>query len=198
MVVESIFNGKGFIRPISKTAATHHFEIQNFSDASSKFNGTNIQLGDIVFVRSLSGVFFRLIVSEIKRKSPFSLELLAIDVVGNLGNIVPQNVAIFRETLNHQYPQFPNGIPSVMRAALESHYAILADVLDSCNGTLITASQITGSETMCLKNANGSESKILISELRKYFHTFEDKMSQNWLFTTNNNGQLLGNTPPQY
>jgi hypothetical protein len=201
-MVTTLFNGRGYLRPKGKSGTTYHFDIVNFIDESSKYNGNLIALGDVVFVRSLDGNYYRLLVSEIVRKSPYNLELKAIDPTGACGYIIAQNTAIVRETPIHKYPQFPNGIPSVLRSALESYYAVLADyeaANTACDGSVIIASDIVGEETMKIEKADGSCVRITLTELRKYMHTFVAPNNTLHLFEVNSDSQLFGDiAPPQY
>jgi hypothetical protein len=196
-MVTTLFNGRGYLRPKGKSGTTYHFDIVNFVDESSKYNGNLIELGDVVFVRSLDGNYYRLVISEIVRKSPYNLTLKATDPSGTCGYIIAQNTAIVRETTIHKYPQFPNGIPSVLRSALESHYAVLADyeaASAACGGSVILAKDIIGTENICLENADGTKSKITLEELRRYMHTFVSPNTTKHYFEANDNEQLFTNS----
>jgi hypothetical protein len=67
-----------------------------------------------------------------------------------------------------------------------------------CNGNLISAGDLVGTETVCLTSQDGlTQYKISLTELRKWMHTFEYG-SKKFLFETNEHGQLEGDEPPQY
>ena len=77
-------------------------------------------------------------------------------------------------------------------------YTNNTEVTSNCNGNLISAGDIVGTETVCLTSQDGlTQFKISLVELRKWMHTFEIN-GKKFLFETNETGQLEGDTPPQY
>lgn len=198
-MVTNLFNGKVYVKPLTKSGSSFNVGI-TFQDETSYFKGSDAQIGDVLFVRAMTGRYFRLFITAIQFQNYRTINATVIDPTnGGFTYLVAQHCALVRETPIRKYPMFPPGIPPVLRGAMESYYAVLADYQDSCSGDLITASDVQGTETICLENEDGTQSKIALSELRKYMHTWKTPNGNDYFFDkVTDAGQLEGSTPPQY
>ena len=125
-MVTNLFNGKVSVKPLSRNGAYFNVTMY-FTDDTNYFKGSDVQIGDVLFIRAMTGRYFRLVITAIEFKNYQIIKATVHDETGNFNYLVAQNAALVRETPNRKYPMFPNGIPSVLRSAMMSYYAVLAD-----------------------------------------------------------------------
>ncbi len=125
-MVTNLFNGKVSVKPISRNGAYFNVTMY-FTDDTNYFKGSDAQIGDVLFIRAMTGRYFRLVITAIEFKNYQIIKATVHDETGNFNYLVAQNAALVRETPNRKYPMFPNGVPSVLRSAMMSYYAVLAD-----------------------------------------------------------------------
>lgn len=196
----NLFNGLVYVKKSVKSGGLYELTLV-FKDLSSQFRGIDAQIGDVVYCRAPDGKGQRLEIKAIALK--VSSQIICTVQPQNAFPYIPtQWCALVRETENHQYPQFPVGLPLAIRGIMESYFAWKVDFLSgntevSCSGNLITAAQVKGSETVCLNNEDGTKTKITLLELRKYMHIFKAPDGEQHEFKVTNEGQLIGR-PPQY
>lgn len=195
----------GLVRVLSITRINGgFFDLRlSFQDKRGTFNGSNVEIGDMVYIRGLDGKGYRLTVTQITLKS-FNFIECRVQPDSPIWTFQMQGCVIVRETTNWKYPMFPQDTPKPLLTLMLNHYAILADRLDGntegvCSGNLITAGDVKGTETICLENEDGTKSKISLSELRKYMHTWKTPTGTDYYFKeVSEAGQMMGSTPPQY
>jgi hypothetical protein len=187
-----------------KIGYSFSLKLVGFVDATKHFTAQNAQIGDVIFIRGFNNKAYRLEITAIHAKNAVNIECDVRDESNTLNTSFPLQVAaIVRETPHRQYPMFPVGIPPVLEKLMLDWYAILADRPDTeggaCTGNLKLAGDIVGTETICMENADGSKSKITLTELRKWMHTWKTLTGADYYFdTVTEAGQMVGSTPPQY
>jgi hypothetical protein len=185
MVLERQFNGRVFIKPLSKSG--NNFNVTMFfTDEGSLYKGYHTQLGDYVFLRAQTPTgtkFHRLKVTAIQSADAFTIVATLTDESLEIKTLIAYNGAIMRETANMKLPIFPSGLPKVLQAAMESHFSILVDQNTEgslCKGILTDRNGITGDETLCFTNPDGSQKQITTTEFRAWVLTcqFENEKYQ--------------------
>lgn len=190
-MVTNLFNGRTHISQVVRKGGDS-FDIKlSFWDLTGYWTGSDAQIGDVVFVRGMDGKGVRLILTAISKK--YASQIFCTVQAESPVFIQSQYCAIVRETANHQYPQFPAGIPVAIKSIMESYYAYLVDLNTEggCkSGVQLTQNDLTGVESFCIMQ-DGKQKQIELSELVEYILTLTSKGGSKYRLGVGELGQML-------
>ena len=174
-MVNNNFNGGVYIETIVKRGDTFDLELF-FQDLTSLWRGRDCQIGDVVFCKGSDGRGYRLIVDSITTSSLNHISCTVKPESTTLRFVPPQYCAIVRETPNRKFPMFPVNLPVSLRGIIESYYAVIDDQFfevgsGTCNGNPILHNELVGTETFCIKQADGTMRSLSLTELTEYILT---------------------------